>query len=369
MKNNFHFKIYAKSEERLNDWQGTDYKKLKFTNNIDEWLSQPYRIIIVDAFCDTVAETHAFDPMFVNFDWSQCDLVIIKEIFWAPYTDIYEKFILKNKIKNFIISSYNATVKNNLFDPYWMFRPVNYSKIQQVNYISKKYLFDALLGYPREHRIFILGNLLKNKKLLSQSVVTLRNEFLFEEENINEIFENFDPRIKELALGVTYPYISPTMDLSWENVNGNFFNRRYFLDGTDIPWGVYDNTWFSVCTETGSADGEPRLTEKTAKMFLANRVFVMFGNKGTLKLLHELGFKTFDSILDESYDLEVDNVIRYEKAFNQVERLAELDPIEIYRITQDIRNHNFERLYTLRDEFRNRNNQALLNLIPTEFCS
>jgi hypothetical protein len=44
------------------------------------------------------------------------------------------------------------------------------------------------------------------------------------------------------------------------------------------------------------------MTEKTAKPIWAKRLFVMFGTPGFLKKLHELGFKTFDHVIDESYD-------------------------------------------------------------------
>jgi hypothetical protein len=377
MKENYHLKIYASSEERFSEWQGPSYKPLKIERDLNQCLLQPFKVIIVDAFCDNQHNrfVYAHNPIFVDFDWQQIDLVVIKETLWSSYEFIYKEFIQKNKIKKHIVSSHDPTNEFNLFNPYWLLRPVNYGRIQEENNQQKKYLFDVLLGYPRPHRFFVLGKLLQNKNLLDSSVVTFRSEFLFDGETVDSMWATIDPYIKDLFGGVlTYPYVSSTMDDSWENVSGQDLNRRYFLDGIDIPCKIYENTWYSICTETNDEnsfrDSEiPRITEKTARLFLAKRVFVMFGCRGNLQLLKSLGFKTFDCIIDESYDLEVNPICRFEKAFAQVIKLAELDPAEVYKITEGIREHNFQRIYTLRDELRDKANELLVSMIPSEFCS
>jgi hypothetical protein len=376
MKENFHLKIYCISTGHLlEEWQGPEYKLLSITNNLDECLSQTYKVVLVDAFCDNPLYQHAFNPTFVNFNWEQFDLVLIKEMLWETYEDIYEKFILRNKIKNFIISSHNITSRNNLFRPYWFLKPVLYSTIQYEEEVSyKKYMFEALLGSPKEHRFFVWAKLQQNKELLKSSVVTFRDVFLFEGESAT--LNNVDPRIKQLFRDnkLIYPYVSETMDDDWENVPQDQLCRRYFLNGIDIPWKVYHNTWYSICTETNDKDkffrdSLPKISEKTGRLFLAKRMFVMFGCGGNLKLLQDLGFKTFNSIIDESYDSELDPVIRFEKAFSQVELLMTLDPSQVYKETKEIREHNFNRMFELTNELKNKANETLLNFIPKEFCS
>lgn len=375
MKKNFNLKIYADSYERFAEWQGPDYTPLNLTFDLNECLAQPCKVLIVNAFCDNPEQVYSYNPMFANFNWEEIDLVVIKEVLWESYEHILKEFILKNKIKRYVISSHNRDCNKNLFVPYWFLRPTNYSDIQDITDSPRKYLFDALLGYPRLHRFFVLAKLLQNKKILEKSVVTFRKEFLFDGEDIDSIWRNIDPKIREMFdNNLVYPYVSPTMDESWENVAGDDFNRRYLLNGTDIPWKVYENTWYSICTETNdrnsfSKDEIPRITEKTARLFLAKRVFVMFGCRGNLRLLKDLGFKTFDSIINESYDNEPDPISRFEKAFVEVEKLAELDPIEVYNDTKEIREHNFQRMFGLRDELRNKANELLISMIPEEFCS
>lgn len=64
--------------------------------------------------------------------------------------------------------------------------------------------------------------------------------------------------------------------------------------------------WFLV-TETDfvadyTAQRVRRVTEKTMKALVFGRPFVMVGNPFTLDYLRELGFRTFDTVIDESYD-------------------------------------------------------------------
>ncbi len=372
MKNNFLCKIFCRSIERADEWQGSDYKKLNFTQSLDELLMQPYKVMLVDAFCDNDSFEYAYDPKFTNFDWEQIDLVLIKETLWEDELTIQNNFIQKNKIKNFIINSHNNNTEKNFYVPYWLLRPLNYGKLQNIIYDRRKYFFDVLLGFPRDHRFFLLAKLLSDHKILNKSIVTFRKEFLFEESQIDIIWRDTNPYIKDMLDNqLVFPFLH-NMDCSWET--SHLIDRRYFLDGIDIPWKIYENSWYSICNETAVPDNDPycqipRITEKTGRLFLAKRIFVMFGHRGNLSLLKDLGFLTFESIIDESYDLEHDPIIRYEKAWQQVEKLILLDPLTVYKDTEKIREHNFERMFQLRNELRNKANQLLINSVPLEFCA
>lgn len=374
MQANFKYAIYASSLERFNEWQGSRYQPLKLASSLDQFLDQPYKIIIVDAFCDREEYVHAYDPVLANFDWSTVDLVLIKETLWDESSKIIKEFVQKNNIKNYLISSHSINDDKNLFVPYWFLRPLNYGTMEELEYKSRKYLFDVLLGYPRPHRFFVLGKLLQNKEILDRSVVTFRKQFLFQDENFEELYNRLDKRIKDLFVGpIIYPYTN-NMDDSWENAGVEELVRGYFLNGYDIPWRVYQNTWYSICTETNVPERDPynqipRITEKVGRLFLAKRIFIMFGHRGNLKFLNELGFMTFGSIIDESYDLESDPIIRYEKAFEQAKKLATYDPVQIYEQTENIRQHNFKRMFEYKDEIGNRANELLLKAIPAQFCS
>lgn len=71
-----------------------------------------------------------------------------------------------------------------------------------------------------------------------------------------------------------------------------------------INLDIYLNSWISVVTETNAEDNPDCLfiSEKIWKPIYALHPFMVLGNQGTLASLHEMGYKTFDGILDESYD-------------------------------------------------------------------
>jgi hypothetical protein len=56
------------------------------------------------------------------------------------------------------------------------------------------------------------------------------------------------------------------------------------------------------------------LTEKTFKPIKHGQPFVIIGPAGSLEALRKLGYRTFDHVIDNSYDLESNNTLRWQKA-------------------------------------------------------
>jgi hypothetical protein len=116
---------------------------------------------------------------------------------------------------------------------------------------------------------------------------------------------------------------------------GHPYWRRIYT----TPYEVYNSSWYSIIAETYQ-NHRYQPTEKTAKAFLGQRIFVSFCCKHFLKNLKKLGFKTFNSIIDESYDEVEDTVKRFDMAWQQVRMLAQSDPKNVYDKVQDILQHN-----------------------------
>ena len=106
-----------------------------------------------------------------------------------------------------------------------------------------------------------------------------------------------------------------------------------------IPANIYRNSWYSIVAET-NPNNSTFFSEKTAKCLLAKRVFVFFGSRGQLAILREQGYKTFDSVIDESYDLIKDDQARWTAAFKQVLWLMAEDPTEVYNRLEGVLEHN-----------------------------
>jgi hypothetical protein len=66
----------------------------------------------------------------------------------------------------------------------------------------------------------------------------------------------------------------------------------------------------------------PYLTEKTFKCFWELSPFIIAGGSGSLAYLKQIGFKTFDSWIDESYDLIEDPADRITEIFRQIDIIS-----------------------------------------------
>jgi hypothetical protein len=68
------------------------------------------------------------------------------------------------------------------------------------------------------------------------------------------------------------------------------------------------------------------LTEKTFKPIKHGQPFVIVGAPGSLQALRDLGYRTFDHVIDNSYDLELDNTLRWQKALTAIMQISQQDP-------------------------------------------
>jgi hypothetical protein len=63
------------------------------------------------------------------------------------------------------------------------------------------------------------------------------------------------------------------------------------------------------------------LTEKTFKPIKNAQLFVILGPAGSIKQLKKMGYKTFDMVINHSYDNIENNTLRWNAAMNEAERL------------------------------------------------
>ncbi len=194
--------------------------------------------------------------------------------------------------------------------------------------VTKPYYFDLLLGIPKSHRTFI-------DRWLDPSLPVLKSPFL----KSNSMHSN----------------VLTTSPMNvWEDDIADFGDPNYikFRDvecrvSQVIPAKIYRQTAFSLVCETHTDNICSFFTEKIAKPIIAKRMFIVVTGYHFLKNLRSLGFKTFNGIIDESYDEEPDHRKRYEMIIKEVERICTLDQQEIYRLIQPIVDYNFNTLYNL----------------------
>jgi hypothetical protein len=133
-------------------------------------------------------------------------------------------------------------------------------------------------------------------------------------------------------------------NVEWTVNQVSYYNHRISLSQI-IPIKVYNQTAYSLIAETNFEDHFSFYTEKTAKPILAKRLFVALAGRYFLRNLRGLGFKTFDGIIDESYDTEIAFHTRMSQALDQIEYLMTRPQEEILAQVQPICDHNFMTMY------------------------
>lgn len=107
-----------------------------------------------------------------------------------------------------------------------------------------------------------------------------------------------------------------------------------------LPVSVYNQSYYSVVAETTIPHNQSQFTEKVAKPMIARRPFVAFAGPGYLRNLRGLGFQTFGTVIDESYDDILDLESRMRAAWHQVEALCDLDPRSVLHSLAAQLDHN-----------------------------
>ena len=200
------------------------------------------------------------------------------------------------------------------------------------SYFYKTHDFLYLNKQPREHRVKLYNKLLK-ENVLSNSLYTF--------------------------LGLDNPVrLTQEHELPWVKPEDY---PRWGLD-QDITEQPYVDTVCSIVSETNDNDYEVFMTEKIWKPIIAQQVFVVHGNHLYLQKLREIGFKTFSSYFDESYDLEKDSDKKVEKIYKLCKDLLSKNWQDIYLQSKALRQHNYNNFFN-KEKLREEVNKTLISFL------
>ena len=196
----------------------------------------------------------------------------------------------------------------------------------------KDKMFDVLLGAQRDHRdfayFFIRASANKSLYFLTYynriDIPLTMSGFDMNEEGIETIQ---DSKLNHSVDRVRYH----NHELSISQI---------------IPIKIYNQTNYSLIAETNAENDFSFYTEKVTKPLMAGRLFVALAGQYYLKNLRTFGFKTFDSIIDESYDTEPNPEKRWSMAMQQCEWLCQQDPEVILEQVKPIVDHNKNLIFT-----------------------
>jgi hypothetical protein len=300
----------------------------------------PIKIICVPAMCTKIGHF-----AYQQFNFADYDLVVISDIEYFRQQEIHQ-WIQDEGIENYVLAIGGLHLETNLlpnevYRPWWSF---NILKFNQLEHSDQEPLFDfdCLLGARRPHRDFAMLAL-QQTGVINNSIVTYRD--FFHGAQIDHQSKEFANMFPEQTLN--FPYISANLNPIWE-VSANL-DRSI---SPYVPWNIYNRCRYSIVCETLGTGDAFFMSEKTAKAILAGRVFLMFGNSGFLANLRKLGFETFGSVIDESYDSNILDFERFDLIKQQMVELSKQDYHKVIDKLRPVIEHNRNRLFELQKEKR-----------------
>ena len=317
-------------------------------------LAQPYSIAVMPVFY-SLPNKHEYNTEFMQLPLHEFDLVLFTDIEWHSQTELIA-WIETTGVENWLLHTAGRWLDEPadarvMYRPAWSFNFLRWNPPRQDFPLDRPYAFECLLGARREHRDFVMLNL-QQSGLLDCSIVTYRDLFVGHwidqtPERVAKLFDN---------IVLQYPYVSTNLDPAWE-VKQQMDNSVSGL----VPWEIYNRTWFSVVCETLSQGRVFLSAEKIAKCLQARRLFVVFAIQGFLQHYRNWGFETFGDVIDETYDLEPDDITRWGRAFEQVKSLCGQDLPTLLQKLQPRLDHNHHRLYALEQEKRQQLQDFVVN--------
>lgn len=226
-------------------------------------------VIIIDLITEGFNASQEFDHypkdkkyiMFSNgwWDQSQFDFGFDYQIFYWNYF-LYD-YVKRNTYHNLIDFFQN---KNYRFTP------------------NKPLVFSSLIGFDRPWR----------DRLVNKLVQQL---------NFNNYILNYN--------GQELGQPSRELDIQYNFLDFDSYRPlcQSYTISSSIPLDIYNASRVLLVVETNMYEhNEFHLTEKTVKALLTGAPFIIVSSAEFLAHLRSLGFMTYDSIWDESYDLIVD---------------------------------------------------------------
>ena len=324
------YNIYVDTEQ-AHWWLSQATKFLKIgdytvTSDLEEWSQSEDRIALVEIleFSQEVKEK-------ITYICKNGNMVLIfmpelVETNWCKEFDSPNVFFFVGGSLNFQLNYSEVNLCPYFFWSTKDFYVSNPNILAQLNSDNKTHYFDVLLGRQKSHRDTVFKNISHDKNIVTyfptDQDLDLRSysdsEFVWPSEVLSKPEQEIPFTVQEVMV-----------------------NNQIVSLSQIIPVDIYNKTHFSFVAETVPANEWTFFTEKIVKPILSRRLFIVAAGKHYLKNLRRFGFKTFNKVVDESYDGVNDTETRIKMACEQAEYLTTLDPNEVSCQVQSIVEHNY----------------------------
>jgi hypothetical protein len=146
-------------------------------------------------------------------------------------------------------------------------------------------------------------------------------------------------------------------------------NVGYNVRVTQVPVDSYKESFCAIVQESRFSQFCPNISEKTINAMVTHRPFIMCGPPGTLRMLQEMGFQTFDKFWPEDYDMIQSNQDRLASICQTIDyvnsfKLEELK--EMYAVMKPILLHNNENIKNISQFYLDSNEELMRNFQDKE---
>jgi hypothetical protein len=196
---------------------------------------------------------------------------------------------------------------------------------------------NRIVAGKRDHRVLFLYNVFKNK--LEHNHISAPRICQYENVDITSIAQKYTNVYQD----ITTVFDQANLPRLFDGESAQQMTSCWLTNFTEAQ-----DSLIYVPTETVYFGRRLHITEKTFKAIALEMPFMLIAPAGSLEYMRSYGFRTFEPIIDESYDLETDDVIRIEKVTQQLKEFDNLSIRErqaVHRACLPIVEHNFNHFY------------------------
>lgn len=257
--------------------------------------------------------------------------------YWSPELESVENFVKLNKLKN-------VTVFVNFEDPTEVYKDKYSFNIARhdatLNALSNRFknlerkFIGALIDTKfwcgnwryETHRHIVTAFVSQLDTLYSWQYTDTEhrvlenlwfdvNDFKYKHELVEGIY-HLNDNCRSIDLPSTSTEISGDITDKMIRPNGAKLSGPVLDEYTSND--LYANTFCSIINFASFNEPFPSYDEKVLNAIINQRPFICIGPPGSLELIQQDGFKTFNNFWDESYDQEWDHTKRLEKLFDLI---------------------------------------------------
>lgn len=224
---------------------------------------------------------------------------------------------LKLKISKFA-ESHNKNVKlitNSISDFY------ESNKLMDVSY--RPGILDIIC-----HTDFLKLKKLNIEKINFHTAFVYQNVNPARDKTINLIndnnLENKFVYIKYPAYNIRIENTNLKLNNKFQDLHNGFFPDAPYESYLDLEWSEHI-AFFTEVESLNDTVYAPTLSEKTFRAIHLMRPALIFGGLNTRQRLQDLGFDTWDWLIDWSFDKESDDYLRHDLFLEELQRLLNLD--------------------------------------------